>query len=353
MAASDRELVRQDAASQRGVFVRHIHIDICGDYHAAALLSQILYWSYADEAGKSKLRVRKEGRLWLVKRFEDWYEECRLSADQARRAMATLRGLGIVETQTFRFNGSPTTHVRIRTTAYAAALRKAVGPPDGNGESARTEMANPPEPNGESARTLTGDYKQENTHKNIAAGAAVRDSRPRNGHAAHKPPGLLPQRSTRYRPAPKPPKLSAFDQKAGRKLKQMLERRGILLGRRCKADTFADCVRRLREFGRVSEEKLRDIIGWYAAHYHEDYVPQLRRGGDFFAKFDAIANARNKARFAGLAQDDIADLVEEAAQVRMRQRRPEVGLNYDYLEMDRIRDEVRAEWFGSTTVPAE
>ena len=311
---------------------------------------------------------------WFYRTVKDFKRDTGLSRDQQWRAVSRLREMGwlILEIEDKPFSGRRQFRVdydRVYADLIQGAYLRA-------GESAATKRAetrpdkradlrpcHSAEMRADKRANLrrrveeedkTDRKEKENTPRAASAGAVRAAPLRGSSRPAHKPPGLLPQRSTRFRPAPKTGfKLSAFDLRAGRKLKQMLERRGILLGRRCKAETFSDCVRRLREFGRVSEEKLRDVISWYASHYHDDFVPQLRRGGDFYSKFDAITNARNKARFAGLAPDDIADLVEEEAQVRMRQRRPEVGLNYDYLEMGRIRDEVRAEWFGSVAVPAE
>lgn len=44
---------------------------MCGDLIAGIILGQIAYW-YSSNTSTTKLRILKEGKLWLVKRREDW-----------------------------------------------------------------------------------------------------------------------------------------------------------------------------------------------------------------------------------------------------------------------------------------
>lgn len=355
-AASDREFVLQDAAAQRGTFVRHVHVDMTGDYHSAAMLSQILYWNLPDRGGETKLRVRKEGRLWLVKRFEDWREECRLSPDQARRALANLKNLGIVDVRVFRFNGSPTSHVRLRFSPYAALLREAsaaLAAPDGTGESPISVLADSPDRPGGKPISLTGDYKQETTNKNMAdAEDGVPPRAGTNGKAnGQSPPrtnGLVPPpKKSRFAVPVKNHKPSEFDFKAGKKIKRMLTDAGAVLGPRTKAETFADSVRRLRERGGVSESKIRGVVDWLALHYGEPYVPRLHAGDDLFEKWDSFTAACHKETTGNLTGEDLEAQIQQEAWSRYREAFPDDGFNYDYVKMNKFRREVRRELTGT------
>ncbi len=51
--------------------VKLIYVDMCGDLIAGIILGQIAYW-YSSNTSTTKLRILKEGKLWLVKRREDW-----------------------------------------------------------------------------------------------------------------------------------------------------------------------------------------------------------------------------------------------------------------------------------------
>lgn len=92
-----------------------MYVDIAnGDLIAGILLSQILYWySPSKDGNATKLRVVKDGELWLAKGRDDWWEECRITPYQFDRAVKTLCDLGIIEKKVFKFNGNPTIHLRI------------------------------------------------------------------------------------------------------------------------------------------------------------------------------------------------------------------------------------------------
>ena len=96
--------------ARRGIFLDLTYIDITGDIICGVLLSQLVYWFSNDDNGKSKLRVRKNGRYWLAKSKSEWYEETRLSRKQIERAEKILKQMGIIEVKVFKFNGNPTNH---------------------------------------------------------------------------------------------------------------------------------------------------------------------------------------------------------------------------------------------------
>lgn len=65
-----------------------IYIEITEDYHTAALLNQLIYWS--DRTS------RKDG--YFYKSYKEWEEEIQLSKYQVMRATKKLKNMGIVET---------------------------------------------------------------------------------------------------------------------------------------------------------------------------------------------------------------------------------------------------------------
>ena len=105
-------LASEDAAHDC-LNVRRIYVDICqGDLHAAHLLTQILYYSLPTKVGKTLL-VARDGYLWLAKRYEDWWDECRVNANTARKKIALLEELGLIHTAVFKCNGDPIKHIRV------------------------------------------------------------------------------------------------------------------------------------------------------------------------------------------------------------------------------------------------
>lgn len=103
--------------------VKRIYIDIAGDLVAGILLSQIIYWHLPNEKGKTKLRVKQEGKLWLAKKRTDWWEECRITPKQFDRSIKILEKKELVEKKCFYFAGSLTTHVRLNFETLISAIK--------------------------------------------------------------------------------------------------------------------------------------------------------------------------------------------------------------------------------------
>ena len=114
MTLSFNDFLRWEEADQDSINVKRMYIDIAGDLIAGILLSQIVYWHLPSKRdGQTKLRVKKEGELWLAKGRDEWWDECRITPRQFDRALGILLEKGIVEKKRFRFGGSPTIHIRL------------------------------------------------------------------------------------------------------------------------------------------------------------------------------------------------------------------------------------------------
>ncbi len=103
-----------ESADRDVIKVKRIYIQICGDnLNDAVLFSQIMYWHGRDKNGQSRLRVVRGGHLWLAKRYEDWWAECRINASTARDAIKRLCKIGLIEKRRFHFDGKPMVHLRV------------------------------------------------------------------------------------------------------------------------------------------------------------------------------------------------------------------------------------------------
>lgn len=98
--------------------IHRAYVDLAGDLIAGILLSQIMYWCLPDNEGNSKLRVKKQGVMWLAKTREDWYSEIRITPKQYDRAIKILENKNLIEKCLFRFDGSPTVHIRPNLETY-------------------------------------------------------------------------------------------------------------------------------------------------------------------------------------------------------------------------------------------
>ncbi len=114
------DFIKWEKASKDTIDVKKVYIDIAGDVVGGIILSQIIYWHLPSNNGDpSRLKVYKKGDenrqpgYWLAKSYKDWYAECRVKEDTAMRRIQKLAKKGIIETHTWRFYNTPTTHIRI------------------------------------------------------------------------------------------------------------------------------------------------------------------------------------------------------------------------------------------------
>ena len=112
MTHEQRALADAALANRLNV-IHHVYVDITGDLVAGALLGQILYWFGADRNGRTRARIVKDGFYWIAKTRNDWWQEIRISPKQYDRAAKLLKDQGFIEIKTMKFNGNPTTHIRI------------------------------------------------------------------------------------------------------------------------------------------------------------------------------------------------------------------------------------------------
>ncbi len=107
------EFFKHELVSRDTIDVKKIYVDIAGDLVSGVLLSQVMFWHLPNKEGGTKLRVKKEGHLWLAKKRDDWWDECRVSPKQFDRSVKELEKRQCVKTKLFKFDGNPTKHVRM------------------------------------------------------------------------------------------------------------------------------------------------------------------------------------------------------------------------------------------------
>ena len=107
--------IKNEAAAGDSINVKRMYIDLAGGSLVdGVMLSQIMYWhSPNPQTGKTRLRVEREGHLWLAKHNHEWWEECRIKERTARDSLGRLEQLGVIHKRLWHFNGKPTPHIRI------------------------------------------------------------------------------------------------------------------------------------------------------------------------------------------------------------------------------------------------
>ena len=121
------EFLQWEKTTKDVIDLKRTYIDLFkGDIVTGLLLSQIVYWHLPGKGGKTKLRVNKNGKYYLVKRRKDWFEECRISEEKYKRAIKKLKELGIIETEVRRYSNSPTTHILFKWDRFLELIDKEI-----------------------------------------------------------------------------------------------------------------------------------------------------------------------------------------------------------------------------------
>lgn len=117
---SEREFVR----------VRHIYIDMAGDFLTGAVLSEIVYWHAPTTDGESRLR-KPEGQEheWLGCDRQSWWKRSRITKREFDRAANLLLKQKLIFKQTFKWHGQNRIHVRINWEVFLPLFDKLLADP--------------------------------------------------------------------------------------------------------------------------------------------------------------------------------------------------------------------------------
>jgi len=118
--------LRWEQTTRDTIDVKLMYIDLAGDLAAGVFLSQVVYWHLPSKNGSSKLRVKHEGKFWIAKGRNDWWDEVRITAKQFDNISRNLVTLGILEKKVFKFNGNPTVHIRLVEDVFLQKLNEIV-----------------------------------------------------------------------------------------------------------------------------------------------------------------------------------------------------------------------------------
>jgi hypothetical protein len=111
-------------APSEGIFVRYCYVDMCQDFNAGKLLSQLIYWYKQPISGnkKTRLRVVKDGHFWIAKTRKEWYEELVLNRWYFDKAVEILEDMQLIEVKISIFRGKKATFIRIVPDNFRQAL---------------------------------------------------------------------------------------------------------------------------------------------------------------------------------------------------------------------------------------
>jgi len=76
--------------------------------------------------------VRHEEKWWLVKKREDWWEECRITPKQFDRSSDVLIKKDYISIKRFHFHGLPTIHIHLHVIPFLASMKMILFPVNSN-----------------------------------------------------------------------------------------------------------------------------------------------------------------------------------------------------------------------------
>lgn len=164
-----QQFFQWERSTRDTVDFKKIYVDITGDLVAGLVLSEIVYWHLPNNQGDSKLLVKHEGEYWIAVRRYDWWDRIRIAPRQADRALNILMTKKYIIKAVFKFDGEPTTHVRLNYEHFLGQFDHIVNNPLENpflpnGENEITNTLNPlKSPNGENVVTKNDKTKSPKT----------------------------------------------------------------------------------------------------------------------------------------------------------------------------------------------
>jgi len=116
-------------AEKDSITTKRVYIDINdGNLHDGILFGQIMYWhGSSKETGRPRMKIEKEGHLWIAMQYSDWWDECRIRENTARNCIARMKKRGLIITKSFRFKGLKTLHIRVNFDVLDKKLKEISG----------------------------------------------------------------------------------------------------------------------------------------------------------------------------------------------------------------------------------
>lgn len=128
------QFINWEQSSRDTIDFKKAYVDMADDLVAGLVLSQIVYWHLPGRDGVTRLRISRDGELWIAKRREDWWEEIRITVKQLDRALKILEKKNLVVTALYHFNDKPTKHVRLNWSIFVQTFSLSILPKGQNGQ---------------------------------------------------------------------------------------------------------------------------------------------------------------------------------------------------------------------------
>jgi len=116
--------LRGDSSAEDRIYSNKMYIYINDNHlHDGMIFNQLMYWSGYDKNGNRRLRAEQDGHMWIAKEYKDWWKECCVNENTAKKAINRMAKSGLIIKKVFKFNGQPTTHLRINFDKFEEKVR--------------------------------------------------------------------------------------------------------------------------------------------------------------------------------------------------------------------------------------
>lgn len=95
--------------------------------HDAVLFSQIMFWHGNNkETNKPRMKIHKEGHLWIAKSYEEWEKETCIKERTIRKSLQRITDRNLIFSELWKFNNRPVLHVRVNPDGFKERLIEAL-----------------------------------------------------------------------------------------------------------------------------------------------------------------------------------------------------------------------------------
>lgn len=108
--------------SDATITFKKIFVDITQNLNAGIVLASILKYYTSED---SFFEGDKDDYLWIVRNEHDWWDECRIDADELNMALCLLMRQELIINKVYKHNGTYKRHIRLNMGKFLEELKRA------------------------------------------------------------------------------------------------------------------------------------------------------------------------------------------------------------------------------------
>ena len=103
--------------------LKKAYIDMAGGNILAGLfISQVVFWELPNRSGADKKTIKMNGKLWIIKTSQQWYEETRLKEKQLLRCVEFWKEKKVIYVEVHHFIGKKSRYICLNKNKFIGLL---------------------------------------------------------------------------------------------------------------------------------------------------------------------------------------------------------------------------------------